>query len=95
MEKKIEVLEDIALEYSIKWDSEDLKQKLANPSASGDYKGSEQNMANPFASELMMTNPSASWDSRAFEQMLADPSATAQVTPFFLSFLLNSRIINK
>lgn len=94
MEKKIQVLEDIALEYSIKWDSEDLKQKLANLSASGDSKGSE--MANPFASELRMTNPSASWDPRVFEQMLADPSATAQVTPFFLSFFfLNSRIINK
>ncbi|XP_058206746.1 uncharacterized protein LOC131320168 [Rhododendron vialii] len=97
VEKKIKALEDIALEFSIKWDSEDLKQKLANPSASGDSKGSEQKMANPYASgdsegseqkmaypcasELRMTNPSASWDSRVFEQMLVNPSATAQVQP--------------
>lgn len=34
MEKKIKLLHDIALEFSIKWDSRGFKIRMANPSAS-------------------------------------------------------------
>jgi len=82
IERKIKALEDIASEFSIKWDSKDVSQKIFNPSASLDSGGFEQKISNPSASlnsrgsSQKIPNPSASLDSGGFEQKISTPSAS-------------------
>ncbi|KAH7855886.1 hypothetical protein Vadar_030110 [Vaccinium darrowii] len=82
IERKIKALEDIASEFSIKWDSKDVSQKIFNPSASLDSGGFEQKISNPSASlnsrgsSAKNPNPSASSDSEGFEQKISTPSAS-------------------